>query len=214
MITIYVFGNVPAPVREVSRDLRAIWAAEESGLPYRLHPLDFARGELKGPEYTRVNPFGKIPAIVDDGLALFESAAIVLHLTGKAHKLMPETARERALALQWAFAAVNTVEPPLVELFTLDHFSAGEAWAKERRPAVETAVQARLATLDEQLARRAYLLGDEFSAPDILMATVLRLVQHTDLLRSAPHVVAYKERCEGRPAWRKVLAEHHQRLAA
>ena len=214
MIQIYVFGNVPAPVRDVSRDLRAIWAAEETGLPYRLHPLDFARGELKGPEYTGVNPFGKIPAIVDGGFALFESAAIVLYLAEKARKLLPERASDRARALQWAFAAVNTVEPAVVELFTLDHFAADAAWAKERRPAVEAAAQARLATLEEQLTGRAYIVGDEFSAPDILMSTVLRLVQHTDLLRAAPRVAAYKERCEGRSAWRKVLAEHHQRLAA
>jgi glutathione S-transferase len=214
MITIYVFGNVPSPVRNVSRDLRALWAAEESGLPYRLHPLDFARGELKSPEYMRVNPFGKIPAIADDGFTLFESAPIVLYLAEKAGRLLPESPRDRTLAAQWAFAAVNTVEPSMVELFTLDHFAADEAWAKERRPAVVTAAQARLATLEAELAARPYLLGDAFSAPDILMSTVLRLVLHADLLRAAPNVAAYQERCEARPAWKKVLAEHQQRLAA
>jgi glutathione S-transferase len=214
MITVYVFGNAPKPVTNVTRDLRVLWALEELGLPYRLHPLDFARGELKGQGYLRVNPFGKIPAIDDGGFQLFESAAIVFHLAEKAGKLLPTDHEGRTRAMQWAFAAVNTVEPPLAELFTLDHFAAGEAWAKERRPAVATNVQQRLATLDAELGKRPYVLGDAFSAADILLSAVLRLAQHTPYLETAKHVAAYKERCESRPAFRKVLAEHHQRLAA
>lgn len=214
MITAYVFANAPSPVRSVTRDLRALWALEESGFPYRLHPLDFARGELKGPEYMRIQPFGQIPSIDDDGFELFESAAIVLYVAEKAGKLLPDTLRGRALAAQWAFAAVNTVEPALVERFVLDQFAADQAWAKERRPAVVELVKMRLATLEGEFAKRPYVLGREFSAPDILMATVLRLVQDTDLLRTVPHVAAYLARCQARPAWRKVLAEHQQRLAA
>ena len=215
MITVYVFGNAPRPVWNVTRDLRVLWALEEIGVPYRLHPLDFSRGELKGPEYLRVNPFGKIPAIDDEGFGLFESAGIVLYLAEKAGKLLPPGLQGRALAAQWTFAAVNTVEPPLVELFSLDHFAAHENWAKERRPAVVQQVEARLATLEGVLTRgSSYLLGDAFSAPDILMTTVLRMVQHTDLLSAAPNVAAYQQRCEARPAWQKVFAEHHQRLAA
>jgi glutathione S-transferase len=214
MITVYVFGNVPAPVRTVSRDLRALWALEEAGLPYRVHPLDYGRGDLEHPEYRRRNPFGKIPAIDDAGFALFESAAIVLHVAEQAGRLLPESRSERSLAVQWAFAAVNTVEPSLVDLFTIDHFSPDEAWAKQRRLLSEQHAQKRLATLDAELAKRPYILGREFSAPDILLSTVLRFVQHTDLLRGAPNVASYKERCEARPAWTKVLAEHLQRLAA
>jgi glutathione S-transferase len=214
MITVYVFGNVPAPVRNVSRDLRVLWALEEAGLPCRVHPLDFERGELKGREYTRVNPFGKIPAIDDAGFALFESAAIVLHVAEKAGRLLPESQEERALAVQWAFAAVNTVEPSLVDLFTIDHFSPDESWAKQRRLLSEKQARERIATLDAELATRPYILGREFSAPDILLSSVLRFVQHTDLLRGAPNVVSYKERCEARPAWRKVLEAHLQRVAA
>lgn len=214
MITVYVFGNAPKPVTNVSRDLRVLWALEELGLPYRLHPLDFARGELKSPEYLRVNPFGKIPSIDDDGFVLFESAAIVLHLAEKSGNLLPADREGRTSATQWAFAAVNTVEPPMVELFTQDHFAAGEAWAKEHRPALMANVQQRLATLDAVLDQRPYVLGGAFGAADILLSAVLRLVQHTPLLAEAKHVAAYKERCESRPAFRKVLAEHHQRLAA
>ena len=214
MITAYVFGNAPLPVHEVTRDLRTLWTLEELGLAYRIRPLDFARGELKGPEYVRINPFGKIPSIVDDGFPLFESAAIVLYLAEKAGRLIPADREGHALAVQWAFAAVSTVEPAMVDLFSLDHFSADETWAKERRPALVKVVETRLATLESELAKRPYLLGDAFSAPDILMSAVLRLVQHTDLLAGAPNVAAFKMRCESRPAWRRVLGAHQEHLAA
>jgi glutathione S-transferase len=214
MITVYVFGNAPVPVRNVTRDLRTLWVLEESGLPYRLQRLDFARGELKGRDYLRINPFGKIPAIDDDGFTLFESAAIVLYVAEKAGRLIPQAREERALAAQWAFAAVNTVEPAILELFTIDALFADQPWARGRRPAVVEHVKQRLATLEAEFAKRPYVLGHEFSAPDILMATVLRMVQETDLLAAAPSVVAYLERCASRPAWTKVLAEHQQRLAA
>jgi glutathione S-transferase len=214
MITVYVFGNAPAPVRNVTRDLRALWALEESGLPYRLQRLDFARGELKGREYTGVNPFGKIPAIDDDGFKLFESAAIVLYVAEKAGRLLPATREERARASQWTFAAVNTVEPPILELFAIDALYSDQPWTRGRRPAVVEQVRQRLATLDREFAKHPYVLGREFSAPDILMATVLRMVRESDLLAAAPNVTAYLARCESRPAWTKVLAEHEQRLAA
>ena len=213
MITVYVFGNAPAPVRNVTRDLRALWALEESGLPYRLERLDFARGELAGPAYRRVNPFGHIPSIDDGGFTLFESAAIVLYVAERSARLLPGTREGRARAQQWAFAAVNTVEPAIVELFSIDAFFADQPWSRQRRPAVVEQVKRRLATLDGELAARPYLLGSEFSAPDILMATVLRVAQ-SDLLSAAPNAAAYLARCEARPAWTKVLAEHQQRLAA
>ncbi|HKA13824.1 MAG TPA: glutathione S-transferase family protein [Myxococcota bacterium] len=214
MITVYVFGNAPVPVRNITRDLRALWALEESGLPYRLQCLDFARGELKRPEYKRVNPFGHVPSIDDDGFTLFESAAIVLYVAEKTDHLLPRTREGRALAAQWAFAAVNTVEPAIAELFSIDAFFSDYPWARGRRPAVVDQVNKRLATLEGEFARRPYVLGPEFSAPDILMATVLRLVPRRDLPRVAPNVAAYLARCESRPAWSKVFAEHQQRLAA
>ena len=130
MIDVYVFGNAPAPVREVTRDLRVLWALEETGLPYRVERIDYARGELKRPPYTRIHPFGQIPAIDDDGFTLFESAAIVLYVAEKAGQLLPKSRHSRALAAQWAFAAVNTVEPAIVELFAIDAFSADEAWPR------------------------------------------------------------------------------------
>jgi glutathione S-transferase len=213
MITVYAFGNVTPLVRGITRDLRALWALEEAGLLYHVHPLDDVRGELKGAEYLQVNPFGQVPSIDDDGLRLFESGAIVLYVADKAGKLLPKDVQGRALAMQWAFAALSTLDPPFADLAAIDEFFADEAWAKERRPALVKSAQARLETLDELLSTRAYLLGDEFTAPDILLTSVLRFIQHTDLLDAAPHVSAYKKRCEARRAWTRVLAPYEERLA-
>jgi glutathione S-transferase len=214
MMTIYVFGNVPTPVIGATRDLRVLWAAEEAGLPYRVQPLDYARGDLRSADYLRVNPFGLVPAIDDAGFKLFESAAIVRYLAEKAGKLLPADVRGRALAAQWAFAATTTIEPKLLDVFVADKFHADTAWARERRPALVEAAQKRLADLDAQLATQHYLLGDELMVPDILMSAALRLIQHTNLLDATPNLSRYKERCESRPAWRKIYAAYEQRLAA
>jgi glutathione S-transferase len=214
MLTVYAFGNVPAPVIGVTRDLRVLWAAEEAGVPYRVHPLDHARGELRAPEYLRVNPFGLVPAIDDSGFKLFESAAIVLYLADKTQRLLPAEPSARARAVQWTIAAIDTVEPSMADLFVLDKFHADKAWAKERRPALVATAQKRLVSLDTELVGRSYLLGEEFGAQDILMSAALRLLQHTDLLDAAPNVAAYKTRCEARPAWEKIYAAYEQRLAA
>jgi glutathione S-transferase len=214
MITAYVFGNAPVPVRDVTRDLRALWVLEETRVPYRIQRIDYARGELDRPAYRRIHPFGQIPAIDDDGFTLFESAAIVLHVAEKANDLLPKSREDRARAMQWTFAAVNTVEPPIVELFTADALYADQAWVKDRRPMLVDKVRRRLTALEAELAGRRYLLGPDFTAPDILMATVLRMVQQPDLLAGVPNVAAYLARCETRPAWSRVLAEHRQRLAA
>lgn len=214
MMTVYAFNNLPPFVKGISRDLRVFWALEEAGLSYRVHPIDGVRGDQRSAEYALVNPFGVVPAIEDDGFKLFESAAIVFYIADKAGKLMPRDAKSRALATQWALAALNTVEPPIADVAIIDLFHADKAWAKERCPARVEAAQGRLAALDKQLTGRLYLMGNEFTAPDILMTSVLRFIQHTDLLDAAPNVAAYKARCEKRPAWTKVLSEHEKRLAA
>ena len=214
MLTVYAFGNVPAPVIGVTRDLSVLWAVEEAAVPYRIKPLDHARGDLRSPEYLRVQPFGQIPAIEDGELTLFESAAIVLYIAEKAKRLLPAEPTARALAWQWAFAATTTVEPSMADLFLLETFYAGQPWAKERRPMLVGLAEKRLSSLEPKLACRSYLLGDDFTAPDILMCAALRLLRHTDLLDTAPSVAAYKARCEARPAWKKIYSAYEQRLAA
>lgn len=213
MITVYGFAKVTPEVIGITRDLRVLWALEECGLAYRIHGLDDLAGELKSTAYQAINPFGAVPAIEHDGLVLFESGAIVAYLAEQSGKLMPATAAERAAALQWSFAALDTVETPLTEIAAIDLFQADAAWAKERRPALVEMARGRLTVLDRVLDGRDHLLGKQFTYPDILMATALHEIQHTDLLESYRHVAAYLERCDGRPAWRKSLDAYRQRLA-
>lgn len=212
MITVYGFGNVTPEVIGITRDLRVLWTLEECGLPYRVHGLDDMAGDLKSAAYLGVNPFGQVPAIDHDGVVLFESGAIVAYLAQQSGRLMPSDAAERAQALQWAFAALDTIETPLTDIATIDLFAADAAWAKERRPVLVGRARDRLAALDGVLADKPYLLGDQFTYPDILMATALHEIQHTDLLSAHVHVVAYVARCDGRPAWHRCLAAYRKRL--
>ena len=212
MITVYAFSNVPPPVKGVTRDLRVLWALEETGLAYDISPIDGVRGDQRSPAYQRVNPFGVIPAIEDDGFALFESGAILSYIADKTGALGPQDAKGRALAAQWSLAALNTVEPSAIQIFAIDKFFPDQSWAKEVRPARVEQTQRWLPTLEAALTRQPYLLGERFSAADILMTSVLRFIQHTDLLSAVPHVAAYKARCEKRPAFEKVLSDQEARF--
>lgn len=213
MITVYGFGKVTPEVIGITRDLRVLWALEECGLAYQVHGLDDFAGELRGSGYLEINPFGKVPAIDHDGLILFESGAILAYLAGQSGRLMPASGAERAKALQWAFAALDTVETPLTEIAAIDLFDADAEWAKQRRPALVEMARDRLAVLDRVLTGKSYLLGDQFTYPDILMATSMRQIRHADLLGTFPNVTSYLRRCDGRPAWRKCLDTYTQRLA-
>jgi glutathione S-transferase len=213
MITVYGFGKVTPEVIGITRDLRVLWALEECGLAYQVHGLDDFAGELRSPDYLEINPFGRVPAIDHDGLILFESGAILAYLAEQSGRLMPTSGAERAKALQWAFAALDTVETPLTEIAAIDLFDADAEWAKQRRPALVTMARDRLAVLDRVLTDKSYLSGDQFIYSDILMATSLRQIQHTDLLETFPNVTSYLGRCDGRPAWRKCLDTYKQRLA-
>jgi glutathione S-transferase len=212
MITVYGFEKVTPKVIGITRDLRVLWALEECGMAYRVHGLDDFAGELKSAHYLEVNPFGKVPAIEHDGAVLFESGAIVAYLAEQSGRLMPTGAADRAQALQWAFAALDTVETPLTEIAVIDLFQADAEWAKQRRPALVEMAHDRLAVLDRIVADKTYLLGDEFTYPDVLMATALHEVQHTDLLARHRNVASYLGRCDGRPAWRRCLDAYRKRL--
>ncbi|RUO29744.1 glutathione S-transferase family protein [Aliidiomarina sedimenti] len=172
---------------------------------------DFA-DELHGPDFLALNPFGKVPAIDDDGLILFESGAIVSYLAEKSGKLMPEPAAERAKALQWAFAALDTVEGPLTEIASIDLFDADAEWAKLRRPALVELAHKRLEILSDTLSKTRYLLGNVFTYPDILMALAVRQIQHTTILETYPKVTAYLARCYERASWQTCFEAYSRRI--
>jgi glutathione S-transferase len=205
MITLTAFRSVPPFVRGLVRDLRVRWALEEAGLPYRERLI--GREDLATPGYRALQPFGQVPAIEEDGFKLFESGAIVLHIAGRSEALMPTDAIGRARTTAWIFAAVNTVEPPIQELAGLDLFYPGEAWTAARRPVVVEAVHKRLGALQDWLGGRDYL-EDRFTAGDLLMTTVLRMLRHTEIVSAQPALKAYQARCEARPAFQKALADH------
>jgi len=205
MINCYAFDSVPPFAKGLVRDLRVRWALEEAGLPYRVTPVGDREGSMARSSYRLVQPFGQVPAIEDDGLTLFESGAIVLYVAERSRDLLPDDTSDRARVIQWMFAALNTIEAPIQRLAELDLFHADERWAKGRRPGAVGAVQQRLAELATQLRDRDHLV-DRFSAADILMTTVLRILRHTELLDKEPALAAYKRRCESRPAFARALA--------
>jgi glutathione S-transferase len=204
-IRVSAFRWVPPFAQGLARDFRVRWALEEAGLPYE--------ERLIGPEdqasesYRALQPFGQIPAIEHDGLPLFESGAIVLHIAERSEALMPSDPAGRARVTCWAFAALNSIEPRVQALGEIDLFHADAEWAKQRRPAVEQAVKTRLAALAARFNGRDYL-EDRFTAADILMTTVLRALRHTDLVAQIPVLEAYRSRCEARPAFQKAMAAH------
>lgn len=204
-IRVSAFRWIPPFAQGLARDFRVRWALEEVGLPYE--------ERLIGPEdqstesYRALQPFGQIPAIEEDGLPLFESGAIVLHIAQRSQALMPPDPAGRARVTCWAFAALNSIEPRMQALAEIDLFHADAEWAKLRRPAVEQAAKARLAALAARFNGRDYL-EDRFTAADILMTTVLRVLRHTDLLAQIPPLEAYRLRCEARPAFQKAMADH------
>ena len=205
MITLNAFRMVPPFARGLVRDFRVRWALEEAGIPYQERLI--GSEDLATAGYRALQPFGQIPAIEAEGLKLFESGAIVLHIAESSETLMPRDANRRVRTIAWMFAALNTVEPPVQELGRLDHFHAGEAWAAARRPLAIEAAQKRLTALEDWLGGRDYL-EDRFTAGDLLMTTVLRFLRHTDIVSERPVLKAYQERCETRPAFQKAMADH------
>jgi glutathione S-transferase len=203
MITISAFNWVPPFAQGLVRDLRARWALEEAGVPYRVRLIGAADQSTR--EYRALQPFGQVPALEDDGLTLFESGAIVLHIGARSEALLPRDEAGRARAIAWVFAALNTIEVAIEPLADIDLFWPNEAWAKARRPEAEKAVKKRLAELAAALGEREYLEG-RFTAGDLMMATVLRILRHTDLVAREPTLKAYVARCESRSAFQRALA--------
>src|ERR1700722_386574 len=205
MITLSAFRWVPPFAPGVVRDVRVRWALEEAGYPYQ--------ERLIGPEdqasagYRALQPFGQVPAIEVGGLKLFESGAIVIHIADRSEALMPLDPNARARTSAWVFAALNSVEPSIQNLAEIDLFRAQEAWVPLRRPQVVEAVQKRLTAVENWLGSRDYL-EDRFTAADLMMTSVLRVLRHTDIVSERPTLKAYQERCEGRVAFKKAMADH------
>lgn len=205
MITITAFKRLPPFAQGVARDMRARWALEEAGLPYRTRLIGFEDQDSAG--YRALQPFGKVPVLEDDGLVLFESGAIVLHIGERSPALLPADATGRGRAIAWLFAALDTIEGVVGQLVDIDLFHADDEWAKLRRPDAEEAVRLRLAELAAYLGDRDYLEG-RFTAGDLMMTTVLRFLRDTDLVAAEPTLQAYQARCEARPAFRRALHDH------
>ena len=203
MITISAFRWVPEFARGQVRDLRARWALEEAGLPYKTRLLE--QGDQDKPEYRALQPFGQVPILEEDGLVLFESGAIVLHVGERSEVLLPREAGARARATQWLIAALNSIEPFAMNLALIDSFYANEEWAKLRRPGALAFVEKRLSALSKSLGNKPFLDGDRFTGGDLMMTTVLRILKHTDIVTRDERLGPYVERCTARPAFRRAL---------
>jgi glutathione S-transferase len=202
-ICITAFKWVPPFAQGLVRDLRVRWALEEAGLPYTEKLL--GAGEQNSPAHRAVQPFGQVPVYQEDGLTLFESGSIVLHIGERSPVLLPTDAGKKARAITWMFAALNSLEPHVQNLTTIDLFFANEEWAKARRPGAEKLAQSRLNGVAASLEGQDYLDG-EFTAGDLLMVSVLRFLRHTSMVRDMPVLAAYQARCEARPAFKRALA--------
>lgn len=200
---ITAFKASPDGGKGQARDMRVRWALEELGRPYDVRLVTFA--EMKQPAHRALHPFGQIPTYQDGELALFESGAIVLHLALRHAGLLPDGPDARARAIMWMFAALNTVEPPIVD-FELGVYVEGDRpWFAERQAMVADQVRGRLAELAARLGGADWLDG-AFSAGDLVMVGVLRRLEGSGLLEEFPNLAAYVARAEARPAFRRAYA--------
>jgi glutathione S-transferase len=201
MITISAFNNVPDFAKGLVRDLRVRWALEEAGLPYEARLLQ--QGDQDKVDYRLLQPFGQVPIFEQDGFVLFESGAIILHIAERCEALLPKDPMERIRATQWLIAALNSVEPSVVNVFLIDFIYAKEEWAKLRRPSAVELMNKKLDAVAKRLGDKPFLDGDRFTAGDLMMTTVLRF--HPDIPKRDPRLAAYIDRCTARPAFQRAL---------
>ena len=209
-IEITAFAWVPEFAQGVVRDLRARWALEEAGFDYRVRLLSQERPA----DYLKEHPFDQVPCFNDGTVRIFESGAIVQYIGEKSEVLLPRDDRERFRAIQWTYAALNSVEPAILNLLLIDIFFKGEEWASLRRPGAEDFVKLKLKRVSEWLGDKQWLEGDRFTIGDLVMTTVFRFLRHTDLVSSIPNLSAYLARAEARPAFKRALADQLAAFAA
>ena len=204
MITITAFKWVPPFAQGLVKDLRVRWALEEAGLPYQVRLLGQADQETT--DYRKAQPWGQVPVLEEGDLVLFESGAIVQYIADRSEALSPRDPAGRAKVAQWLFAGLNTIEMHVQNLASIDLFYAKEEWAKLRRPGQEAFTRLKLQSLARHLDGREWL-EDRFSAGDLVMVTVLRILRHTDMVTGDPVLGPYLARGEARPAFQKALAD-------
>lgn len=202
-LTITAFERSPDGGKGLARDTRVRWALEETGQPYTVRLLSFRA--LKEAEHRQLNPFGQIPTFEDGELRLFESGAIVLHLAERHAGLLPPSPAARARALSWLFAALNTVEPPILELASARLLEHDQPWTAARLPLLKDRIRERLQVLVDALGAAEWLDG-EFSVGDLMMVSVLLRLRASGLLDEYPTLAAYVVRGEARPGYRRAFA--------
>lgn len=201
--TITAFECSPDRGRGLARDMRVRWALEEAGQPYDVRLVSFTA--MKEAAHLALHPFGQIPTYEDGDLVLFETGSIVLHIAEQDARLLPKAAKPRARAITWMFAAINTVEPPILDLQTAKLIEGDKPWAQERLPLVLDRIRVRLAQLSARLGDGEWL-EDAFSAGDLMMVSVLLRLRTSGLLDEYPNVAAYVARGEARPAYQRAFA--------
>ena len=202
--TITAFERSPDRGRGLARDMRVRWALEEVGQPYDVRLVSFS--DMKEPAHRRLHPFVQIPTFEEGELALFESGAIVFHIAEHHAGLLPDDPNARSRAISWMFAAVNTVEPPIVELGMATLVERDKTWYAERQPILEERVRVRLGELSSRLGNADWL-DDAFTAGDLLMVTVLRRLDGSGLVEKYPNLSAYVARGEARPAYKRAFED-------
>jgi glutathione S-transferase len=202
-VTITAFERSPDGGKGLARDTRVRWALEEVGQPYDVRRVSFRA--MKELAHLTLHPFGQIPTYEDGDLVLFETGAIVLHIAERYAGLLPDDANARSRAIMWMFAAVNTVEPPVLELVTAKFLEGDKSWTKERLPLIADRIRSRLKQLSARLGDADWLDG-AFSAGDLMMVSVLLRLRPSGLLDEDPNLAAYVARGEARPAYKRAFA--------
>lgn len=201
-IEITAFRWVPEFAQGVVRDLRVRWALEEAGLDYRVRLL----GAPRPPEYVHEQPFDQVPIFNDGKVSIFETGAIVQYIGEKSETLLPRDVNDRFRAIQWTYAALNSVEPSLMNVVLVDIFYANEDWAKQRRPGAADFARLKLKRVSDWLGEREWL-EDRFTIGDLMMVTVFRLLRHTKIIQEFPNLAAYLERGQNRTAFQRALSD-------
>jgi glutathione S-transferase len=201
-IEISAFRWVPDFAQGVVRDLRARWALEEAGLDYRVRLL----GDPRPDGYVKEQPFEQVPVLKNSEIHIFETGAIVQYIGEKSETLLPPDQQGKYRAIQWSYAALNSVEPALMNVVLIDIFYEGQEWAKLRRPGAVDFAKLKLKRISDWLGDRDWL-EDRFTMGDLMMVTVLRLLRHTDIVSQMPNLAAYLERGQNRPAFQQALSD-------